>query len=149
MEKGNGQDAATQPGTTTVPAGSATGTSTSAGPGTETGTVAVPPTGSPSTGGGGQQADQSGPGQGQTQERRREVLFQGPHEASHRDGSTLRLDGQGGATFKDGPHTARLEGNRWVDSRTGEPADRGLTTKADHRLRSVEMARGLRKSMMP
>jgi len=143
MEKGNAEESVGQAAETGT-----TQTATGAGTGTATGT-APPSIGTQTAGGGGggSQADQSGP-QEQTQVRR-EVLWQGPHEAGHHDGSTLRLDGQGGATFKDGPNTARLEGDKWVDARTGEPAGRGLAAKADHRLREVEMERGLRKTMMP
>jgi hypothetical protein len=142
MEKGNGQETDTQPGTTTVPAG---GTTT--GIDTGTGTAATPPSVAAPTGGGGSQADQSGPQQGQTQERRREVLYQGYAEVPHPDGSVLRLDGNGGATFTDGLIALRLEGDQWVDARSGQQSHIGHKAKADHRLRSLEMDRGLRKSM--
>jgi hypothetical protein len=151
MEKGNGQDQTAQ-----QPAGQPAGQ-----PPTDQQPAGKPPAGQPPTdsggsapvapsGGGGSQADQSGPKDreaAQSGPPRREVLWQGPHEAGHPDGSTLSLDGKGGATFTDGQNTARLDGDQWVDARTGKPAGRGITAKADHRLRSEEVKRGLRQSM--
>lgn len=143
MEKGNPEESAGQ-------AAEAGATQTAPGTGTGTATGTAPPSIGTETaggGGGGSQADQSGPKE-QTQERRA-VLYQGYTEVPHPDGSVLRLDGNGGATFTDGPVALRLEGDSWVDARTGQQSHRGHIAKADHRLRSLEMDRGLRKTMMP
>ena len=157
MEKGNGQDQTTQE-QTDQPAGQPPTAqpgseppanppqAPSSQPPTDTGGSAPASSG----GGGGSQADQSGPKDEETTQPeppRREVLYQGYTEVPHPDGSVLRLDGNGGATFTDGPDAARLEGDSWVNARTGEPASRGVAAKADHRLRSLEMDRGLRQSM--
>jgi hypothetical protein len=151
MEKGNGsQDQQTAEPQTGQPAGQPP-TSPPQLPGgqppTDTGGSTPASSGG---GGGGSQADQSGPKDEESPQEgapRREVLYQGYTEVPHPDGSVLRLDGNGGATFTDGPNAARLEGDSWVNARTGEPASRGVSAKADHRLRSLEMDRGLRQSM--
>lgn len=149
MEKGNGQDQTTEE-QTAQPAGQPPTNppqAPSGQPPTDTGGSAPASSGA---GGGGSQADQSGPKDDETTQTgppRREVLYQGYTEVPHPDGSVLRLDGNGGATFTDGPNAARLEGDSWINARTGEPASRGMTAKADHRLRSLEMDRGLRQSM--
>lgn len=149
MEKGNGQDQTAQE-QSAQPAGQPPTDAPqgpSSQPPTDTGGSAPVSSGG---GGGGSQADQSGPKDDETTQPgppRREVLYQGYTEMPHPDGSVLRLDGNGGATFTDGPNAARLEGDSWVNARTGEPASRGMTAKADHRLRSLEVDRGLRQSM--
>lgn len=153
MEKGNGsQDQQSAQPPTNQPAGQPPTNppqAPSSQPPTDTGGSAPASSGG---GGGGSQADQSGPKDDETTQAgppRREVLYQGYTEVPHPDGSVLRLDGNGGATFTEGPIALRLEGDRWVDAKPGQESHRGHFAKADHRLRSLEMDRGLRKSMTP
>jgi hypothetical protein len=157
MEKGNGQEStgqgqAGQPPTdqpAAAPPGGVPQPPSTPAP-TDTGGTAPVSSGG---GGGGSQADQSGPQDeeetAQAGPPRREVLYQGYTEVPHPDGSVLRLDGNGGATFTDGSVALRLEGDQWVDAKSGQQSHRGHIAKADHRLRSLEMDRGLRKSMTP
>jgi len=146
MEKGNATDGGRQDATPTGSAsrtGTVPDTTTSAGPGTGTGTApkgTPAPSGSP---GGGSAAGSAPSTTAGTTERK--ILHQGSHEETYPDGSRLRLDGQGGAEFQQGPNTARLQGHDWVDPKTGQRVDRGLWASADHRLRELEIKRGLRR----
>ena len=129
------------PGYEVGPSSGATDTGgTTTDPGTGTGTEPAP---ADQPSGGGQQADQSGPDETQrkladdlTQARQR-ALQTGAREETYRDGAKLRLDGQGGAEYEEGPNRAKLVGNDWVDPKTGQPVDRGVGAKADHRLRQL------------
>lgn len=110
-------------------------------PGTPDGgrTGAEPAPGAPQSSGS-SQADQRGPGGGAATEqpygnRWRSLPEQ---ESEFPDGSKLRLDGEGGAEYREGDRAARLEGDRWVDPATGEPASKAFSEKAGSRVRDVE-----------
>ncbi|MDP9482839.1 MAG: hypothetical protein M3P84_06410 [Chloroflexota bacterium] len=109
--------------------------------------MTTPPSPTP-TGGGAAAGGEPTPG-GSPTTQRREVLHQGYHVETYRDGSTLRLDGEGGAEFRQGPNAAQLRGGDWVDPRTGQRVHGGLWASADHRLREIEVNRGLRQSIQP
>ena len=113
--------------------GAATGTLS--GTETGTGTAAAPPPFSepvppppgeaePGTGGG-----------GATSQRWRSLPAQ---EGESADGSKLRLDGEGGAEYQEGDRTVRLEGDRWVDPTTGQPAAPDLADRAGNALGEIE-----------